>query len=160
MIALQAKKYPLYKERTEGTYHDIELKRDGNKTLSIFFGGNLDLYFSLENFDSDPTFMIGKDNYEAYALFDKLYQDVLNANIYEKLTEKEINFIILMSELSEEDYHQKIAEELKRREKYERDLKQGIQYKSLVQNGIIIWKSDEYFEEITPFVKIKKLENF
>ena len=159
MRLLEAKKYELYKERNDGNYYDIELKRDSDKTLSIFFGGNLDLYFSLENFDSDPTFIIGKDNYEIYALFDKLYHNIIDANIYEKLTEKEINFIILMSELEEEDYHQKIAEELKEREKYERNLKENIQYKSLVQDGIIIWKSDEYFDEIAPFIKIKKQED-
>ena len=159
MRLLEAKKYELYKERNDGNYYDIELKRDSDKTLSIFFGGNLDLYFSLENFDSDPTFIIGKDNYEIYTLFDKLYHNIIDANIYEKLTEKEINFIILMSELEEEDYHQKIAEELKEREKYERNLKENIQYKSLVQDGIIIWKSDEYFDEIAPFIKIKKQED-
>ena len=159
MKELEAKKYPLYEERTDGNYYDIKLKRDGNKTCSIFFGGNLDLYFSLENFDNDSTFIIGKDNYEIYTLFDKLYHDVLNANIYEKLTDREINFIILISELEEEDYRQKIAEELKRREKYQNDLRKSIQYKSLVQDGVITWRSDEYFDEIAPFVKIKKQED-
>ena len=155
---LEAKKYELYKERNDGNYYDIELSRE-DKTLSIFFGGNLDLYFSLKKFGNDPTFIIGKDNYEIYALFDMLYNSVINANIYEKLTDKEINFFILMSELEEEDYHQKIAEELKRREKYERNLRKSTQYKNLVQDGVIIWKSDEYFDEIAPFIKIKRQEN-
>ena len=155
---LEAKKYELYKERNDGNYYDIELSR-GDKTLSIFFGGNLDLYFSLKNFGNDPTFIIGKDNYEIHALFDMLYNSVINANIYEKLTDKEINFIIFLSELEEEDYHLKIAEELKRREKYERNLRKSIQYKNLVQDGVIIWRSDEYFDEIAPFIKIKKQEN-
>ena len=155
MKSLEVKKYELYNDEN---YYNIELSRD-DKTLSIFFGGNLDLYFSLKNFNDNPTFIIGKDNYEIYALFDELYNNVVNVNIYEKLTEKEINFIILMSELGEEDYHPKIAEELKRREKYERNLKKSIQYKNLVQDGVIIWKSDEYFDEIAPFIKIKKLAN-
>lgn len=158
MNLLEAQKYRLYKER-DGNYYNIELKRDGDKTLSIFFGGNLDLYFSLKNFGNDPTFIIGKDNYEIHALFDILYNSVINANIYEKLTDKEINFIIFLSELEKEDYHPKIAEELKRREKYERNLRKSIQYKNLVQDGVIIWRSDEYFDEIAPFVKIKKLKN-
>lgn len=158
MRLIEAKKYEMYKERNDGNYYDIKLSR-GNKTLSIFFGGNLDLYFSLEKFDNDPTFIIGKDNYEIYTLFDELYNNIVNAKIYEKLTDKELNFIILISELEEEDDHQKIAEELKRREKYERNLRKSTQYINLIQDGVIIWKSDEYFDEIAPFIKIKKQEN-
>lgn len=158
MNLLEAQKYRLYKER-DGNYYNIELKRDGDKTFRISFSGNLDLYFSLEDFDNDSTFIIGKDNYEIYTLFDKLYSDVINANIYEKLTDKEINFIIFLSESEKEDYHPKIAEELKRREKYQNDLKKSIQYQNLVQDDVIIWRSDEYFTEIAPFVKIKKLKN-
>ena len=32
MRALQAQKCALYKERNDGNYYDIELKRDGDKT--------------------------------------------------------------------------------------------------------------------------------
>ena len=39
MNSLQAKKHKLYQERNDGNYYDIELKRDSDKTLSIFFGG-------------------------------------------------------------------------------------------------------------------------
>ena len=159
MKELEAKKYPLYEERTDGNYYNIELQRDSDKTLSIFFGGNLDLYFSLENFKSDSTFIIGKDYFEIYILFDKLYHDVLNADIYGNITEEEIDHIIFMSEMNKKDYHEEIEKELKRREKYKKDLKKRHQYKSLVQDGVIIWRSDEYFEEIAPFVKIKKQEN-
>lgn len=159
MKALKAKKYALYKERNDEKYYDIELKRDSDKTLSIFFGGNLDLYFSLENFDSDPTFIIGKDNYEVYALFDELYHNIINADIYGKITTEEIDHIVFMSEMNNKDYHEAIKEELEKREKAISSLKERRFYKVLVQGGIITWKSDEYFEEITPFVKIKKLEN-
>ena len=159
MRALQAQKYALYKERNDGNYYDIELKRDGDKTLSIFFGGNLDLYFSLENFDSDPTFIIGKDNYEIYALFDKLYQDVINADIYGKITKEEIDHIIFMSEEEKKDYHEAIKEELERREKSKKNLKERGPYKNLVQDDMITWKSDEYFDKIAPFIKIKKQKN-
>ena len=156
---LKIKKYQLYEERNDGNYYNIELQRDSDKTLSIFFGGNLDLYFSLENFKSDPTFVIGKDYFEIYALFDKVYQDVINADIYGNITEEEIDHIIFMSEMNKKDYHEEIEKELKRREKYKKDLKKCHQYKSLVQDGVIIWRSDEYFDEIAPFVKIKKQEN-
>ena len=45
MERLKIKKYQLYEERNDGNYYNIELQRDSDKTLSIFFGGNLDLYF-------------------------------------------------------------------------------------------------------------------
>ena len=45
MNSLQVKKHKLYQERNDGNYYNIELKREGNKTLSIFFGGNLDYIF-------------------------------------------------------------------------------------------------------------------
>ena len=159
MNSLQAKKHKLYQERNDGNYYDIELKRDSDKTLSIFFWGNLDLYFSLENFNDNPTFIIGKDYYEIYALFDELYNSIINADIYGKITKEEINRLIFMSEECKTDYHEEIQEELKRREESKKSLKEREQYKNLVQDNVIIWKSDEYFEEITPFVKIKKQEN-
>ena len=156
---LKIKKYQLYEERNDENYYNIELQRDSDKTLSIFFGGNLDLYFSLENFKSDPTFVIGKDSFEIYALFDKLYQDVINADIYGNITEEEIDHIIFMSEINKNDYHKEIEKELKRREKYRKFLKNSHQYKNLVQDNVIIWMSDEYFAEIAPFLKIKKQAN-
>ena len=159
MNSLQVKKHKLYQERNDGNYYNIELKRDSDKTLSIFFGGNLDLYFSLENFFDNPTFIIGKDYYEIYALFDELYHSVINADIYGHITEEEINRIIFMSEEEQKDYHEAIKEELERREKSKNSLKGREPYQNLVQDNVIIWKSDEYFEEITPFVKIKKQED-
>ncbi len=155
---LKIEKYELYKERKDGNYYDFVFQRDGNKTLSIFFGGNLDLYFSLENFDDDPTFIIGKDYYEIYMLFDKLYSSVINADIYGEITEEEKDHLIFMNKINQDDYHREI-EELKRRERYRKFLKNSHQYKNLVQDGLIIWLSDEYFDEVAPFVKIKKQEN-
>lgn len=145
---------PLYQGRDEGNYI-IDLKRDG-KVLSIFYGGNLDLYFSLENFSSSASFIIGKDNYEIYNLFDLLYQSIIDADIYGKMTEEEIEHIVWMSEANKEDYHDNLKKEINRRMKYKQDLKDGSCYQKLVNNGIITWKSDEYFDEITPYVMIKK----
>jgi len=58
------------------------LKND-NKQFIISFQGNLDLYFSLVNFDKEPYFIINKSNNILYQLFDKLYNDVKNCNIFD-----------------------------------------------------------------------------
>ncbi len=157
MKRLEVKKYPMYKD--DENYYGIDLKRDDEKVLSIIFGRNLDLYFTLNNYGDNPTFLVGKDNYQIYALFDKLYKRVIDADIYGKLMEDEIKQIVFFSTINNEDYHEKIAEEEKRRGKYQKDLKKRLSFQKLVQNGEIIWMSDEYFEEITPYVKIKKLKN-
>lgn len=159
MKRLEVKKYPLYKERIDENYYVINLKRDDDKTLSIFFGGNLDLYFSLKNFNQDPSFMIGKDNYEIYALFDELYHRVITADIFGPITEEEINHIIFTSEMNDEDYHDNLKKEIENRKIIQEKLKQKEAEQLLIQNGVITWKSDEYAEEITPFVQIKRLEN-
>lgn len=64
-------------------YKTFYLKRDNEeKKLTISFEGNLDLYFSLSNFNNEPYFIIDKSNYIIYELFDNLYNDVKNCNIY------------------------------------------------------------------------------
>lgn len=157
MKRLEAKKYQIYKD--DENYYGIDLKREDEKVLSIIFGRNLDLYFILKNYNDNTSFLIGKDNYQIYALFDELYKRLISADVYGKLIDDEINHIIFLSKINGEDYHQKLAEEEERRKKYQKDLKKRSIYQKLVNNGEIIWKSDEYFEEITPFMKIKKLQN-
>mgnify|MGYP000239560933 CR=1 FL=1 len=152
--ALQVTKRPLY-EGYEG-YYNIELTRDKRKILSIFYGGNLDLYFSLENFKNDPTFVIAKDRYDIFCLFDNLYKSIIVADIHGPLSEQEISEIVFRSENYEEDYHEALKEEIIYRKKYQKNLKESNVYQNLIQNGVIIWKSDDYPDEIAPFLKIKK----
>lgn len=65
----------------EGLY-DYKFKC-GDKTLWIFFGGNLDLYMILsdntlleECVNKTITFDITKENYELFSIFEKLYNDI------------------------------------------------------------------------------------
>lgn len=53
----------------------------GDQCLDISFQGNLDLYFSLKDYEKDNTFVIGKDNHEVYSAFDNLYNSVMQGNI-------------------------------------------------------------------------------
>ena len=48
-----------------------------------------------------------------------------------------------MSEECKTDYHEEIQEELKRREESKKSLKEREQYKNLVQDNVIIWKSED-----------------
>lgn len=72
------------KTRNDGV-SSIILKRE-ELELEIKFQGNLDLYFSISNFNNNPVFLIGKDNYKIYELFDVLYNEVLNGITYYKDT--------------------------------------------------------------------------
>lgn len=60
----------------------------GKKSLSFIFGGDLDLYWALENYSdlSDEEirhdyFIITKENYAVYSLFEELYNNIKNINI-------------------------------------------------------------------------------
>lgn len=64
-------------ERADGV-SSITFQRNDEKKFVMNFAGNLDLYFNLKNFGDDPSFLIGKDNYAVYEIFDKLYHDVMN----------------------------------------------------------------------------------
>ncbi len=73
----------------DNTY-DIKLTKDG-KTLTILFSRVLDLHMVIEDgvimpFRTSRTidFDINTQDKEVYELFDKLYNDVINGNIFEK----------------------------------------------------------------------------
>lgn len=70
--------------------YDYELN-DGKNIFQILFGGTLDLYFVLRTKNEIPyegktniDFIISKDNYELYSLFDTLYNDVINIRLYDE----------------------------------------------------------------------------
>lgn len=65
----------------EREYKTFTFNRN-NKEFIIAFSGALDLHFMLQNFGDKPYFIIDKDNYIIYELFDKLYNEIKNCNIY------------------------------------------------------------------------------
>lgn len=65
-------------ERNHKTFY----LRDDNKQFIISFQNNLDLYFSLVDFDDKSYFIIDKSNYLIYEIFDKLYNDIKCCNIF------------------------------------------------------------------------------
>lgn len=146
---------------------DYIIKQD-NKVLRIVFGGNLDLYWSLTSFDENKeisslydeqyeTFLITKENYTLYSLFQRLIDDIKNARVYEPNPSEEnaeeqegyedifeLDEVIGLSK----DYYLKWNEELK----------DNPRYKKLYNGQDIIWHSDDdYFAEADR-VKISELE--
>ncbi len=79
--------YTLRKNEYNGK--DIELI-DGNKSLTIMFGGTGDLYWIIKNkgalkgkeYNYD-NFVITKENYPLYSTFKKLITDIKEINIYD-----------------------------------------------------------------------------
>lgn len=121
---------------------DILIK-DGKKTLKIFYGANGDLYidiFGEHNIDEDGNctadFSISK-NQEIYHYFDSLFDNIIKCNVFETSdfelemcnTQKQIGKSLISSQLFNER------------------LKSSLAYNSLVQDSIIIWYSDNIYDE-------------
>ena len=73
----------------DNTY-DIKLTKDG-KTLTILFSRVLDLYMIMEDGKRIPSrtskiidFDVNTSDNEVYKIFDKLYNDVIEGNIFER----------------------------------------------------------------------------
>ena len=62
--------------------YQYELEQDGNKML-ISYMGNLDLYFTYYKKNSS-SIIIDKSNMSIYNLFNELYEDVKNCNVFDK----------------------------------------------------------------------------
>ena len=148
-------------------YSDFHIEKD-NQRLGIVFGGNGDLYWILDNSQIDPDtyeeyrkelespyqdkFIITKENYFIYQLFDELIQDIEDSRIYlPTINELELEFNFFGEEKREtsEDRCKRLNEEHK---KYYR-------YKLLFEDGVICWHSDEHIFEDADRVKIYRLND-
>ena len=133
---------------------DYIFKSNG-KQLKIMFGGTLDLFIQLvsPNLNEDElgydTFNITKDNYQIYSLFDKLYNDIKECNIYD-IDELELS----MCETDEEI--QQLYESKKESNEF---IKSTEKYKNIFDGKSIIWYSDEYEQDKTDILKITKEED-
>lgn len=128
--------------------YDIIIVQDEN-VLNISFGGDGDLYFlaELSNFEELNqiiNFEITKENYELYTLFDKLYNTIINCNIYK------INELDLELKDTEEKQltYDKWNQELRKYQPY-----------NLIQNGVISWRHDDQIFEEANTLNIYKEED-
>lgn len=120
---------------------DVLLEED-NKKFEIYFAGNLDLYWNIRSKEESDrhSFTITKENGELYRLFETLYNDIENINIF-----------------GVDSYTAEEIEELKDRyRKYNLS-----RYNELFDkyNKTITWHSDETAYEVSNILKIKKEED-
>ncbi len=155
-------KYTIWvnKERYTNVTGGIRLFRENpNHYLEISFAGNLDLYFTLFDLEDGTTFLIGKDDYEVYQLFDELYSKVLNGRCYDEVEDDLKSIRMLELEESDIDYHEKFKEKMERREERRQMNLSQAKMSGLVDNGLIIWRSDDYPKDMAPYFVIRKLQN-
>lgn len=106
-----------------------------DKYLCVSFEGNLDLYWSFHNnkgIDESNEFIIAKENYGVYRLFDELFYDIENIN-FDYLDEEAKDRIRSINESLYNDLYNK-------------------------DNNTITWYSDETSSKVSNYVEIKKLD--
>ena len=135
----------------ENTYN-YEL-RDNDKSMILSFQGNLDFYMSAisykDNRDKKISFTITKENYAIYSLFDELFRDIEECNIF-SVDETRLEFM---------DDEDEIKEYYERIERMNNDLKTYSAYKRLIKRNLITWKSDDRDYGEPDFVKIYRGED-
>lgn len=128
------------------------LIRDDRKLLKIFYGATEDLYFDIfgcrdidENGQYTATFSINK-NEEIYQYFESLINNITDCKVFD-VSDIELELCEYDDEIKNEiDSNQSMNEKLKTRQTY----------KQLVQNGAIIWYSDNIYDEKANKMKIEK----
>lgn len=124
----------LIREETEfGT--NVYLKED-DKYLTMAYCGNLDLYWSIHA-ESDYTFTITKENYKLYHLFEQLFYDVINSDIYGTSYAPYKNVF----------YDEEIEPYRHGNDLYDK------------KTNTITWYSDETASEVSNILKIRKVED-
>lgn len=114
----------------------------------------LDLYWNIQNKHFVPvpddtstkTFTITKENYHIYSLFEKLYDDILNCNI----------FTVLDFELERCESEEEKQELIIQKENMNNSHKKYEQYKSLFHDNVIEWRSDDFPYDDASFVTVEK----
>lgn len=112
---------------------DIFFKEE-KKYLAITYMGNLDLYWSIysDDINKDNEFIITKENYEVYKLFDQLFNDIININVFN----------------DEEPDEEKEMYRLYNKSNYNELYNEN--------TNTITWYSDETASEVANILKIKK----
>ena len=137
--------------------HGIRISfQEDRKKFDMIFAGNGDLYFvflALEDMD-EYSFTITKENYEVYRLFEQLFDDIENINIFNY----EIPFYLDKDEI--EDYVKEKEEEIEEDKRYYR-LSKGSIYNELFnkENDTITWYSDETAHEVSNILKIRRMND-
>lgn len=140
--------------------YNYEFTKD-NDRLVISFEGNLDLYFTIYSQDindnKSPDFVITKENSFIYNLFDKLYGDIKNINLFDGKIQ--IPAYIDTEEEKEEYLRERQKEIDDEKNRYR--LHNASNYNELFDdnNKTITWYSDETNSKVSNILRIKKEED-
>lgn len=130
--------------------------RELDKQFDVSFSGNGDLYwtFCSKNVNDDNNFIITKENYEVYRLFEELFDDIENIKIDDD--EEYITFYLKTKE-EKQEYIKNQKDEIEY-EKNKYRLFNLSNYNELFdkENNTITWYSDETSHEVANILKIKK----
>lgn len=128
--------------KEENEFGQIIIFKEQNKLLKFWFGGNGDLYWSFHSKkdNKENNFAITKENYAVYMLFEQLFSDVENINIFNE------NNAELDAEKIEDIKKYRLYNYSNYNELYDDD------------NKIITWYSDETSHMVSNIIKIKKRE--
>ena len=87
-----------------------------DKQFDVSFSGNGDLYWTIysENVNDDNNFIITKENYEVYRLFEELFDDIENIKIFDD--EEYITFY-LKTEEEKQEYIKNQKDEIEKEKK-------------------------------------------
>lgn len=143
--------------------------KKGEKVLEIVYGGNFDLYWTLVNLNHNDnvdkiqnetvteTFIITKDNYFIYELFEELMVDVKEARIY-KPNSKTLDGIYeyITDPFDLEERHESEEEECAR---LNVPYKNSWRHNLIYNNGTITWHSDDDEYNVSNYVKITKIKD-
>ena len=126
-----------------------------DKQFDASFGGNGDLYWTIhsKNTNDDNNFIITKENYEVYRLFEELFDDIENIMIFDE----EYIPSYLETEEEKQEYIKNQKDEIEYEKKKYR-LFNHSNYNELFdkENNTITWYSDETNHEVANILKIKK----
>ena len=133
---------------------------EGNDTLIMSFGGNLDFYMAIRSKEAGDSheFTITKENYYVYSLFERLYNDIRNINL-PHMNDEHIPYYVE----TDED----LKEYLKEREEKIEETKKNYRecnlshYNDLYnsETDTITWYSDETSYKVSNYVTINKIDD-
>ena len=126
-----------------------------DKQFDVSFGGNGDLYWVIrsKSGNDNHSFIITKENYEVYRLFEKLFDDIENIKIF---ADYDIPFYIKTDEEKQKYFENRKKEMENEKNKYR--LFNHSNYNELFnkEKYTITWYSDETNHDVANILKIKK----
>lgn len=156
----------IIKKKSEVGTYDICIEETPDKHLALIWGGNGDLYWLLDNTETmdeekDPMydyFCITKGDYVLYSIFEELYDDLMNGNVF--LPEQHFNTNVLnLTPEETEEVEEYNAKEVEHARKLNDELKEDRRYQRLTADNVITWYSDEEEQNNAEIVRISKQED-